>query len=75
MGVAVDIQRREIFHNPSRFGWTGGLGTTAYIDPASKAIGILFTQRMDSPEPAKVFIDFWTLAYAAMECRITLRTH
>jgi hypothetical protein len=31
-------------------------------------IGILFTQRMmDSPEPAKVFTDFWTLAYGAME--------
>jgi hypothetical protein len=31
-------------------------------------IGILFTQRlMDSPVPPKVFSDFWTLAYAAME--------
>jgi hypothetical protein len=31
-------------------------------------IGILFTQRMmDSPEPPKVFMDFWTLAYAAPE--------
>jgi hypothetical protein len=31
-------------------------------------IGILFTQRMmDSPEPAKAFTDFWTLAYGAME--------
>jgi hypothetical protein len=31
-------------------------------------IGILFMQRMmDSPEPPKVFTDFWTLAYAAMK--------
>jgi len=31
-------------------------------------IGILLTQRMmDSPEPPKVFTDFWTLAYGAME--------
>jgi hypothetical protein len=31
-------------------------------------IGILFTQRlMDSPEPPKVFTDFWTLAYATIE--------
>lgn len=30
-------------------------------------IGILFTQRMmESPEPPKVFRDFWTLAYGAM---------
>jgi len=31
-------------------------------------IGILFTQRMtDSPEPPKVFTDFWSTAYGAME--------
>ena len=68
LGMAVDIQRNEIFHNPGRFGWTGGFGTTAYTDPAQGMIGILFTQRMmDSPQPPKVFTDFWTLAYGAME--------
>ena len=67
-GVAVDIQRREIFHTPGRYGWTGGYGATAYTDPAEGMIGILFTQRMmDSPEPPNVFSDFWTLAYGAME--------
>ncbi len=67
-GMGVDIARREIYHNPGRFGWTGGFGTTAYTDPAEGMIGILFTQRtMDSPEPPKVFTDFWTLAYGAME--------
>jgi CubicO group peptidase (beta-lactamase class C family) len=67
-GMAVDIQRKEIFHTPGRFGWTGGFGTTAYTDPAEGMIGILFTQRMmDSPEPPKIFADFWTLAYGAME--------
>ena len=68
LGMAVDIQRREIYHTPGRFGWTGGLGTTAYTDPAKGVIGILFTQRMmDSPDPPKVFTDFWTLAYGAVE--------
>ncbi len=68
LGMAVDIRRNEIFHTPGRFGWTGGFGTTAYIDPAQGMIGILFTQRlMDSPEPPKVFTDFWTLVYGAME--------
>jgi CubicO group peptidase (beta-lactamase class C family) len=68
LGMAVDIRRNEIFHTPGRFGWTGGFGTTAYTDPAERMIGILFTQRMmDSPEPPKVFTDFWTLAYEAME--------
>ena len=68
LGIAVDIARSEIYHTPGRYGWTGGLGTTAYIDPAEGMIGILFTQRMmDSPDPPKVFTDFWTLAYGAME--------
>lgn len=68
LGVAVDTRRKDIFNYPGRFGWTGGFGTTAYIDPANGMIGILFTQRMmDSPEPPKVFNDFWTLAYGAME--------
>jgi CubicO group peptidase (beta-lactamase class C family) len=67
-GMSVDIHRTEIFHNPGRFGWTGGFGTSAYTDPAEGMVGILFTQRMlDSPEAPKVFIDFWTLAYGALE--------
>ena len=65
--MSVDIRRDDLFHNPGRFGWTGGLGTTAYTDPAENMIGMLFTQRMmDSPEPPKVFNDFWTLAYSAL---------
>jgi CubicO group peptidase (beta-lactamase class C family) len=67
-GTAVEIKRDEIFRTPGRFGWDGGLGTSAYTDPAEQMIGILFTQRMmDSPAPPKVFTDFWTLAYGAME--------
>ena len=55
LGMAVDIRRSEIYHTPGRYGWTGGTGTTAYIDPAEGMIGILFTQRMmDSPEPPKI---------------------
>jgi CubicO group peptidase (beta-lactamase class C family) len=65
--MSVDIQRDHLFHNPGRFGWDGGTGTTAYVDPADDMISILFTQRMmESPEPPKVFSDFWTLAYAAL---------
>lgn len=67
LGVAVDIVRDETFHRPGRFGWDGGLGTSAYTDPAEGMIGILLSQRMmDSPEPPKLFTDFWTLAYGAM---------
>jgi CubicO group peptidase (beta-lactamase class C family) len=65
--MSVDTRRDDLSHNPGRFGWDGGTGTTAYVDPAENSIGILFTQRMlDSPEPPKVFSDFWTLAYSAL---------
>ncbi len=67
-GMAVEIRRDEIYRMPGRFGWDGGLGTSAYTDPAEGMIGILFTQRMmESPEPPQVFSDFWTLAYGAMK--------
>jgi CubicO group peptidase (beta-lactamase class C family) len=67
-GMAVDTKRDELFRTPGRFGWDGGLGTSAYTDPVERMIGILFTQRMmDSPQPPPVFKDFWTLAYGAIE--------
>jgi len=63
----VDTRRGEIYHTPRRFGCSGGFRTTACIDPDERMIGILFSQRMmDSREPPRVFTDFWTLAYAAM---------
>jgi len=54
---------------------TGQLGQLVEANVASRTsgdaralAGILFTQRMmDSPEPPEFFVDFWTLAYAAME--------
>jgi CubicO group peptidase (beta-lactamase class C family) len=68
LGMAVETKRDHLFRTPGRFGWDGGFGTSAYVDPAERLIGILFTQRMmESPEPPPVFNDFWTLAYAAME--------
>ncbi len=67
-GMAVDIRRDDLFRTSGRYGWDGGLGTSAYTDPAEGLIGLLFTQRMmESPEPPPIFSDFWTLAYGAME--------
>jgi CubicO group peptidase (beta-lactamase class C family) len=68
LGVAIDTAREEAWNVPGRFGWVGGLGTSAYADPANDFIGAVFTQRlMDSPEPAAVFTDFWKYAYRALE--------
>jgi CubicO group peptidase (beta-lactamase class C family) len=68
MGGAVVTRRTDIFTTPGRFGWDGGYGTSAHLDPAEDTIGILMTQRMmESPTPPKVFRDFWTAAYQAFE--------
>jgi CubicO group peptidase (beta-lactamase class C family) len=45
---------------PGSFGWMGGTGTTAYVDPTQSLAGALFTQRaMDSNRATGVFNDFW----------------
>jgi CubicO group peptidase (beta-lactamase class C family) len=66
-GLAVTTRRGD-FGAPGRFGWDGGVGTSGYTDPAEDLIGVLMTQRMmDSPQWPKVFSDFWTSAYAAID--------
>ncbi len=68
LGFNVVTRRDDVFNTPGRYGWTGGTGTTAYTDPAEDLTGILLTQRyMTSPVPPKVFVDFWTGAYQAID--------
>ena len=67
-GLEVITRRDDLSAVPGRFGWTGGLGTSGYSDPTEDLVGILMTQRlMDSPEPPRVFRDFWTSAYQAID--------
>lgn len=67
LGLGVCIHRDDLCATPGRFGWDGGLGTSAYTDPKEGLIGILMTQRLiDSPEPPTIFSDFWTGTYQAL---------
>jgi CubicO group peptidase (beta-lactamase class C family) len=67
-GLQVDLRRDHLYTRPGRFGWTGGLGTTAYTDPSEDLVGVLFTQvAMTSPVPPKFFQDFWTVAYTSLD--------
>ncbi|MGK8507056.1 serine hydrolase domain-containing protein [Nocardia asiatica] len=62
-GMAVRTHRRDL-SSPGQFGWDGGLGTTAYADPAEDLVGILLTQTaMDSADTPRLHQDFWTAAY------------
>tara|TARA_R110001592_G_scaffold37712_3_gene125467 strand:- start:261 stop:926 length:666 start_codon:yes stop_codon:yes gene_type:complete len=63
-GMSVVVERGPDPIRPGRFGWNGGLGTTAHTDPSENLIGILLTQRlMDSPKPPAIFTDFWKTVY------------
>ncbi|PKW13111.1 serine hydrolase domain-containing protein [Saccharopolyspora spinosa] len=66
-GQAVVTRRVDLSTTPGQFGWSGGLGTTAFGDPAEDLIGILLSQRaMDSAAPPKHFSDFRTTVYQAL---------
>jgi CubicO group peptidase (beta-lactamase class C family) len=67
-GMAIDTRRDNLWQTPGRYGWDGGYGTSWYVDPTEELIGILLTQRVwdEFPIP-KVYIDFWTAAYAAID--------
>jgi CubicO group peptidase (beta-lactamase class C family) len=67
-GLSVITRRTELGGNPGRFGWDGGYGTTAYMDPTEDMVAILMTQRlMDSPSAPAVHADFWTSVYQAID--------
>jgi CubicO group peptidase (beta-lactamase class C family) len=68
MGLSVFTRRDNLCNVPGRFGWDGGYGTSWYSDPNENLTGILLTQRMmDSPQPPRSLVDFWTLAYQAID--------
>jgi CubicO group peptidase (beta-lactamase class C family) len=67
-GVSVVTRRTDIASVPGRYGWDGGLGTSWYSDPTEGMVTILMTQRAwTSPKPPDVCLDFWTLAYQAID--------
>jgi CubicO group peptidase (beta-lactamase class C family) len=59
MATGVDIAAAQPWMAPGRWGWTGGTGTTAHVDPVRGTVSVLMTQRemtgpQDGPE------GFWT---------------
>ena len=58
LGTAIDVEAAEPWMAPGRWGWAGGTGTTARVDPARGIVGVLLTQRgMAGPQDG--FDDFW----------------
>jgi CubicO group peptidase (beta-lactamase class C family) len=64
LGTGVDVAAAEPWMAPGRWGWTGGTGTSAYVDPARGTVAVLLTQRlMTGPQDGPR--DFWTAVAAA----------
>jgi CubicO group peptidase (beta-lactamase class C family) len=59
LGTGVDVEAAEPWMAPGRWGWTGGSGTTAYVDPVRDTVCVLLTQR-EMTGPLDRFDDFWT---------------
>jgi CubicO group peptidase (beta-lactamase class C family) len=50
----------------ARYGWVGGTGTSAHLDPPTDAVGILYTQvQMAGPTPTPLMREFWQHAFRA----------
>jgi CubicO group peptidase (beta-lactamase class C family) len=64
LGTAVDIEAAEPWMAPGRWGWDGGTGTTARVDPVPGTVGVLLTQRAMTG-PLDGFDDFWAAVAAA----------
>lgn len=65
--VEVRLEPNDSGLRPGSFGWMGGTGTTAYVDPSLELAGALFTQRgMTSSRDTDLYDDFWRAVYRAV---------
>jgi CubicO group peptidase (beta-lactamase class C family) len=68
LGTGVDVATVRPWQAPRRWGWTGGTGTTAEVDPVRGTVAVLLTQRaMAGPQDG--FDDFWTAVATAADPR------
>jgi len=67
LGCEINLSSTETAVAPGGFGWMGGTGATAYVDPERRLAGALFTQcAMPTNRPPATFIDFWDAVYRGL---------
>jgi CubicO group peptidase (beta-lactamase class C family) len=53
-----------------RYGWIGGTGTTAHVEPSTGTVAILLTQvQMTGPTPTPLMREFWQYAFGRRASR------
>jgi CubicO group peptidase (beta-lactamase class C family) len=64
-GGSVDVAPAQPWYVPGRYGWVGGVGTSAHLTPSTGTVAILLTQvGVTSPAPYPLLLDFWRCAAA-----------
>jgi CubicO group peptidase (beta-lactamase class C family) len=64
LGGEVVLQPGDTAVAPGGFGWMGGTGATAYIDPRRRLAAVLLTQRMmETSRPPAFMQRFWEAVY------------
>jgi CubicO group peptidase (beta-lactamase class C family) len=66
-GVGVVTRRYDGTLAPGAYGWNGGFGTVWRSDPREDMVVLLMTQVAGTAGIPRVFGDFVTLAYAAID--------
>jgi len=67
-GMAVVTRGDNPAWPVGKFGWDGGLGSSAAMDPSEELTGVLLTNASwMSPLPPRVYADFWTGVYQAID--------
>jgi CubicO group peptidase (beta-lactamase class C family) len=67
LGGEVVLRREHTAVGAGGFGWMGGTGTSAYIDPERRLAAVLMTQRaMESSRPPEFFVRFWDAVYRGL---------
>ena len=67
LGCQVKLGEGDTALAPGGFGWNGGKGTTAYVDPSRGLAAVLFTQRgLTGPQVPDLFVDFWAAIYRGL---------
>ncbi|NDZ79977.1 beta-lactamase family protein [Streptomyces sp. SID10853] len=65
-GGSVDVTEADPWNVPGRYGWVGGTGTSAHIDPSTGMVAVLLSQvAMTGPAPTPLMRDFWRYAAGA----------
>jgi len=63
--VGVQVEPAAAWEQPGRWGWDGGTGTSAHVDPGRDLVAVLLTQR--GAVPGDGFLDrFWAALHRCL---------